>query len=97
DDLERDPYDDRLEPRDRIGRRVAAEQRRRLELGVAGDQQRTLVREVAVGGGARDPGAPGGLLDRRCDALGEQLARRGNERGSRPRLLMRPPGGFIWD
>ena len=46
----------------RIGRRAFPQQRNRLDLRMRGDEQRTLVCEVAVGGRARNAGSLGRLL-----------------------------------
>ena len=95
-ELTPDGLGDQLEARGGVGRRIGAEQRLRVEPGIAGEQERPLVGEVAIGGGPRDRRPLRGHLDRDGGALGEQLAGRRQHGRACARLLLRPPGQLIW-
>ena len=70
-------------------------ERRCLDLGIRGDEQRALVREVPVGRRPRHGGCLRGLLDGRRPARAQELARRGDQGRPGARLLLRAPGGLV--
>jgi hypothetical protein len=78
-----------------IGRRRLGEHGATSRLGERRRQQLRLGREVAVGGGARDPGRLGGLLDAGSVAAFHQLPGGGEQLVAGAPLLLCAPGGHV--
>jgi len=91
----RERPDDRLQTRRGILRWIRREQGKGTGFRMGRDEQRPLIGEIPVGGGAGDAGLGRRLLDGRGDARCHQLAGGGDQGLAGASLLLRSAGELI--